>query len=210
MPATTVVETLAANVATKKVATQAKGPITRFPADDLRPTRRFITTHNADGKGVFLADDEGDHHKLLVNGQAVANIIYSTHGSQVDLNNEKDVAFAAGSEPPIHVRHGSVARLIDFAPGMESPLHRAMSIDYGIVVEGEFLLTLDSGESRRMLPGDCSVNRGCNHKWKNLDETKSGRMLFVLLDVAPLYVGGELIEEDLGEMAGDYAPHPEL
>ena len=51
---------------------------------------------------------------------------------------------------------GSVARLIDFAPGVVSPFHRAMSIDYGIVVEGTFELTLDSGEKQIMLPGDMS------------------------------------------------------
>lgn len=52
--------------------------------------------------------------------------------------------------------NGSVARLIDFAPGMESPIHRAMSIDYGVVIEGKFELSLDSGEKKIMLPGDCS------------------------------------------------------
>lgn len=52
--------------------------------------------------------------------------------------------------------NGSVARLIDFAPGMESPIHRAMSLDYGVVIEGKFLFSLDSGESKVMLPGDCS------------------------------------------------------
>ena len=31
-----------------------------------------------------------------------------------------------------------------------------MSIDYGIVVEGKFRLSLDSGESKIMLPGDMS------------------------------------------------------
>ena len=40
---------------------------------------------------------------------------------------------------------------------MESPIHRAMSIDYGVVIEGKFLLTLDSGESKVMLPGDMSM-----------------------------------------------------
>jgi quercetin dioxygenase-like cupin family protein len=39
---------------------------------------------------------------------------------------------------------------------MESPIHRAMSIDYGVVIEGKFLLTLDSGETKIMLPGDTS------------------------------------------------------
>lgn len=31
-----------------------------------------------------------------------------------------------------------------------------MSIDYGVVIEGKFLLTLDGGESKVMLPGDMS------------------------------------------------------
>lgn len=37
-----------------------------------------------------------------------------------------------------------------------------------------------------------------------MDEENSGRMVFILLDVKPYYVNGKLIEEDLGELAGDY------
>lgn len=59
-------------------------------------------------------------------------------------------------QPGIHVPNGSVARLIDFAPGVESPFHRAMSIDYGVVIEGTFELSLDSGEKKIMHPGDIS------------------------------------------------------
>lgn len=43
------------------------------------------------------------------------------------------------------------------------------------------------------------------HKWKNLDEEKCGRMLFILLDVTETKVNGEVIEEYLGDLAGDYA-----
>ncbi|KAK0615699.1 hypothetical protein B0T17DRAFT_538847 [Bombardia bombarda] len=187
------------------MADQFSGPITKFPAEGLRHARRFITTHNKDGKGVFVADDDGDHHRIMLNGVAVANIIYSTEGNPVDMNDDKDLKFARDHEPGIHVANGSVARLIDFAPGIESPIHRAMSIDYGIVVEGKFQITLDSGEKKIMLPGDMSVNRGCMHKWKNLDEEKPGRMLFVLLDVEPYKVNGEVIGEYLGDLAGEYA-----
>lgn len=95
-------------------------------------------------------------------------------------------------------------RLIDFAPGVESPMHRALSIDYGVVVEGEFELTLDSGESRIMRRGDVSVNRACMHKWKNCSTTQSGRMLFILLDCKPFSVAGKSIVEDLGDLAGEY------
>ncbi|KAL5382177.1 hypothetical protein PMIN06_003833 [Paraphaeosphaeria minitans] len=136
-----------------------QGPITQFPAKDLRHARRFITSHNTKGEGTFLADDDGAHHRVMVNGNAVANIIYSTNANPVDMNNDKDLVYARDNEPSIHVPNGSVARLIDFAPGVESPLHRAMSLDYGIVVEGIFELTLDSGEKRIMYPGDISKFR---------------------------------------------------
>ncbi|KAL2824225.1 hypothetical protein BDW59DRAFT_87185 [Aspergillus cavernicola] len=181
------------------------GPITKFPAEGLRPARRFITSHNGNGEGVFVSDDDGAHHRVMVQGGAVANIIYTTAENPVDMNEDKDLIYARENEPAIHVANGSCARLIDFAPGMESPIHRAMSIDYGVVIEGKFLLTLDSGESKVMLPGDTSVNRGCMHKWKNLDEEKAGRMLFILLDVTPYKVNGEVLEEYLGDLAGDYA-----
>ncbi|CAF9934462.1 MAG: hypothetical protein HETSPECPRED_009230 [Heterodermia speciosa] len=183
-----------------------KGAITKFPADGLRPARRFISGHNKEGQGIFIGDDDGEHHRIMVEGGAVANIIYSTAGNPVDMNDDKDLKFAKENEPAIHVANGSVARLIDFAPGMESPIHRAMSIDYGVVIEGKFLLSLDSGESKIMLPGDCSVNRGCMHKWKNLEEDKAGRMLFILLDVEPYKApNGEVLKEFLGDLEGDYA-----
>ncbi|KAL4863362.1 hypothetical protein BDV12DRAFT_189717 [Aspergillus spectabilis] len=183
----------------------SQGPISKFPAEGLRPFRRFITGHDESGKGCFIGDDDGAHHRIIVQGEAVGNIIYSTSENPVDMNGDKDLVYARDNEPAIHVRSGSVARLIDFAPGMESPIHRAMSIDYGVVIEGKFLLTLDSGESKVMLPGDTSVNRGYMHKWKNLDEEHAGRMVFVLLDVTPYQVNGEVLEEYLGDLAGDYA-----
>ncbi|KAK4222716.1 hypothetical protein QBC38DRAFT_489175 [Podospora fimiseda] len=178
--------------------------LTTFPAPGLRASRRFITSHNAQGKGVFVVDDTGDHHRVLASGKGIGNIIYSTCETPVDMNDDKDLTYARDNEPGIHVPNGSVVRLVDFAPGIESPPHRAMSIDYGVVIEGKFELRLDSGEKKVMLPGDMSVNRGCMHEWKNIDPEKPGRMVFILLDVAPLKVNGKTIEEDLGDLAPDY------
>lgn len=42
---------------------------------------------------------------------------------------------------------------------MESHIHGAISIDYGVVIEGKFRPSLDSGESKIMLPGDMSKCR---------------------------------------------------
>jgi len=180
------------------------GPITRFPADDLRNPFRLITSHNEKGEGIFCATDRGDHHRVMVQGKGVANIIYSTHQNPVDLSDERDIEYAKKNEPGLHVHNGSVVRLIDFAPGVESPLHRAMSIDYGIVIEGEFELTLDSGESRIMKPGDISVQRATMHKWRNTSPDKSARAVFVLLDCLPFKVNGNSVQQDLGDLAPEY------
>lgn len=86
---------------TLKMDNQDHGPITKFPADDLRAARRLITSHNAQGQGVFCVEDDGDHHKVMVRGKGVANIIYSTHENPVDMNDEKDIKYAKANEVSI-------------------------------------------------------------------------------------------------------------
>jgi hypothetical protein len=77
---------------------EPKGPITKFPAEGLRHARRFITSHSRDGEGIFVGDDDGDHHRIMVDGLAVANIIYSTAENPVDLNDDKDLSYARDHE----------------------------------------------------------------------------------------------------------------
>lgn len=96
--------------------------------------------------------------------------------------------------------------MIDFGPGLESPLHRALTIDYGVVLVGEFELTLDSGESRILKQGDVSVQRATSHKWRNITGggKEPGRMLYVLLDCKDVIVNGKKVEGYLGELAKEY------
>lgn len=82
-----------------------QGPITKFPADDLRPTRRFITSHDNNGKGIFVVDDDGAHHRVMVRGKGVANIIYSTGSTPVDMNDDKDMIYARDNE--VHINRPS-------------------------------------------------------------------------------------------------------
>jgi mannose-6-phosphate isomerase-like protein (cupin superfamily) len=48
--------------------------------------------------------------------------------------------------------------------GLQSPVHRAASIDYGIVLEGEITLVLDDSEVT-LRAGDVAVQRGTDHAW---------------------------------------------
>ncbi|KAI1142781.1 hypothetical protein F5Y05DRAFT_366146 [Hypoxylon sp. FL0543] len=177
-----------------------------FPIAGLPRTMRHITGYNESGKGVFLSTDCGDHHRTLADNQAIANILYSTIETPVELNGNVDIDNAAKREPPLHYHNGSVVRMVDFGPGVESPMHRALSLDYGIVIEGVFELVLDSGESRTMRPGDVSVQRATAHQWRNItgNGLLPGRMIFVLLDCKDVVVNGTKVEEYLGSLEKDY------
>src|SRR4030088_3010856 len=49
------------------------------------------------------------------------------------------------------------------APGM----HTSDTIDYGIVVRGEMTLELDDGQRVHLRQGDCVVQNGTRHRWRN-------------------------------------------
>ena len=88
---------------------------------------------------------------------------------------------------------------------MKSPLHRTQSLDYGLILAGEFELSLDSGESKRLHPGDFIINRGCMQRWHNVSSSQSGRLLFVMLDIKPLVVNGKELKQDMADLSSDYA-----
>lgn len=69
-----------------------------FPGPGLRKTQRFITGHDAEGKGYFETSDYGDHHRVMGEKQAVANILYSTKETPVELNGDIDIKFAKENE----------------------------------------------------------------------------------------------------------------
>lgn len=71
-------------------------------------------------------------------------------------------------------------------------MHKTVSLDYGVVLEGVIQLELDSGEKRIMRRGDVCVQRATNHAWRNVTEGQGwARMLFVLTAAE----GGVGIEE---------------
>ncbi|KIA75784.1 hypothetical protein HK57_00398 [Aspergillus ustus] len=181
--------------------------VREFPAPGLRRTVRHITGHNAEGKGIFInTPDSGDHHRIIGNEQAIATIMYSTKEAPAELNNDVDLLHAKANEPGLHIHNGSVVRMIDFGPNVLSPMHRAVSLDYGIVLEGEFRLILDSGEERLMRTGDVCVQRATAHQWHNVtgNGTLPGRMIWVLLDCKPVLVEGVPLGEELNELAPYY------
>jgi quercetin dioxygenase-like cupin family protein len=54
-----------------------------------------------------------------------------------------------------------------FEPGDPSGMHTTDTLDYGICLEGELWLELDSGDEVRLTPGVCVVQQGTRHAWHN-------------------------------------------
>jgi quercetin dioxygenase-like cupin family protein len=171
----------------------------------LNSINRFITTHNADGKAVFSSALPDESERKRIDGDAVFSLAYCTEEYPPNLNDDKDIQAYQKylSEPPgLVVNNGTVLRYVDIAPGRTSPMHRTVSLDYGIVMQGEIELVLDSGETRKMGPGDIAIQRGTMHAWRNMSQTEWGRMLYVLQPCKPLNVAGQTLGEDLETMQG--------
>ncbi len=59
-------------------------------------------------------------------------------------------------------------------PGLDSTMepdhpgmHTSQTIDYGVVLSGEVELELDDGKVQRLKAGDCFIQNGTRHAWRN-------------------------------------------
>ncbi|KAF2132060.1 hypothetical protein P153DRAFT_285123 [Dothidotthia symphoricarpi CBS 119687] len=177
------------------------------PENTLPQVHRYITTHDTTTKKAIFSSAVPSTQKfdILPTGDAAFGLGYITKGFPVDLNNDADLSTYTPyltSSPGLVVSGGTVLRYVDMKPGHTSPMHRTVSLDYGVVLEGEVELILDSGETRRMKRGDVAVQRGSMHAWRNLSQTTWARMLYVLQECRPVVVGGEGLGEDYGRMEG--------
>lgn len=167
----------------------------------LRTPKRFITDHDEQGLAVFSTSIPEELPSQTIENGDRFYLGYATTSYPADLRENADVAAYSSllaSPPGIVVPGGTVLRIVDVRPGGDSPMHRTVSLDYGVVLEGEIDLVLDSGEVRRMKRGDVSVQRGTNHLWRNGSKTEWARMLYVLQEATPVVIGGKALGEDYG------------
>ncbi|KAF2136718.1 uncharacterized protein K452DRAFT_237049 [Aplosporella prunicola CBS 121167] len=166
----------------------------------LPQLHRYITTHNEEGKAVFSdAISEESRMGELPDGMAFA-LSYTSQGFPVDINDDADIRNYQGfleSAPGLVISNGTVLRHVDLAPDTTTAMHRTQSLDYGICLEGELELILDSGEARTLKKGDVAIQRGTMHAWRNTSKTEWARIVFVLQPCKPVQVGaGKALEEE--------------
>ena len=152
--------------------------------------RRVVTGHDETGKAIIKSDDVLTPTPIP-SGDAAMQLIWTTPTVPADLNSGEDGPHPSGTT----LHGGSVIRIVDMLPGLPSPMHRTLSIDYGIVLDGQLELTLEGGDVVTVEAGDVIVQRGTNHLWRNPSPDKVCRVAFVLIEAKPIEVGGKVLEE---------------
>ncbi|PNS18791.1 hypothetical protein CAC42_5330 [Sphaceloma murrayae] len=170
-----------------------------LPETGLRKLHRYITDHTEDGKAVISKRFPAELPLTTIPSKQVEfGLQYSTTSFPAKLDGSDLDTYAQHlkSGPGIAISNGSVIRTVTMAPGHISPMHRTISLDYGIVIEGEVELVLDSGDTQLLGRGDSVIQRATNHAWRNPSKTEWARMVFVLTGSEKPVVGGKVLEED--------------
>ena len=151
-----------------------------------RVPRRVVTGHTPDGVSVVLTDGPVPVSRELPGDGVAFHEIWNTEGSPALVTAvEKDEPTQRDLTVPPPPR-GTKIRINEFMPGhldergLQSPVHRTASVDYGIVLEGEITLVLDDSEVT-LHAGDVVVQRGTDHAWANRGDSVA-RVVFVLVD----------------------------
>ncbi|HTG12762.1 MAG TPA: cupin domain-containing protein [Candidatus Eisenbacteria bacterium] len=176
----------------------------------IKPIRRIVTGHNAQGRSIIVSDAPSPH-VLTLPGRADLALtdLWVTDRAPASNAGSADAAKRRMSlEPPMN---GSIFRVVEFQPdaaggggfdraaaframgathaldpdGSRHPaMHRTDTVDYALVLTGEIWALMDEGETL-MRAGDTLVQRGTNHAWSNRSDQPS-LVAFVLVSATPL------------------------
>jgi len=148
--------------------------------------RRVVTGHTRDGVSVILSDGPVPVSRQIPEDGVAFHEIWNTQGAPAVLTAAEEIdpteRELAVPPPP----RGTKSRINEFAPGhldedgLQSPVHRTASVDYGIVLEGEISLVLDDSEVT-LRAGDVVVQRGTDHAWANRGSA-TAKVAFILVD----------------------------
>ncbi|OQV07132.1 Cupin domain-containing protein [Cladophialophora immunda] len=166
----------------------------------LPPVKRYIATHDANGKSVYLDTPPQQYFPVPDVGGLARS--FSVSSVPAKLENDEDVKAYLGKEGPTSWTSPSIVTpagvnllIVDLAPGGTSVMHRTVSIDFSVCVIGEIEHELDGGEKVLLRPGDHIVQRGTMHRWHNASKTEPARFIATTVSCLPFDIAGKQLEE---------------
>lgn len=176
------------------------------------PIHRVVTGHDAEGRAIVSSNGPlPSVVEIAAIPGTIFHEVWSTSATPALVDNGADPTVGPIVLPPPrhgtrirfvdippdtadYLAHGAARMQDAFAQigdakastvRADSPhplMHRTESVDYGIVIEGEMTLVLDTSDVL-LKAGSVVVQRGTNHAWANRSG-KPCRMLYVLVDGA--------------------------
>jgi len=161
----------------------SKTPAVSKPSttSDRKPTNNQLSTHLPGPTTYYTGHNDKTGEAIIHSSRPVDWLSYDDDKLSMstvytapflpDLNQDADVAAhdhkmeVGGGKMGLVLEGGSVLRYVDFAPDFTCMMHRTQSVDFGIVLEGQIVSLLDSGEERLMSRGDVMVQRATMHAW---------------------------------------------
>lgn len=140
--------------------------------------RRIVTGLDSEGRSTCVVDAP------LIEVSETAAIAWRTAALPADNSQAADCPASPFSFDEVH-KGGSCFMLVTFAPGKgQGRWHATDTIDYIVLLEGELVLMLDTGEVMLEV-GDFVVDRGVNHAWRN-DTDRPARAAVIMLPAHPV------------------------
>jgi hypothetical protein len=170
---------------------------------------RRIVTGEKNGRSVFLSDGAvpTTHHYAAVPGfrttvawatpltpalphdgadpvVSLASVVPDPHGTRlIVVQFPPDSVMASDTFDPVAAGAEYAKHLPGLAEAFEpdgSGMHRTLSVDYDVILDGELWLELDDGQTRHMKAGDVVIQNGTRHAWRNRGD-KPATMVAVLI-----------------------------
>lgn len=158
--------------------TAAASPPATTP-DGWRRIRRVVTSDDAAGRGVLLADGEPTN-SIVLNGTRITRL-WEAPGLPAALPLAGDAGATAGNAYRDGFAGTSfyVAELPGGARAPSIPMHRNRTLDYMAILSGRIVLRIESRELE-LGPGDMIVQGGNLHTFENRWD-ESCLLLFVVV-----------------------------
>ncbi|CAD6588334.1 MAG: hypothetical protein CYPHOPRED_004339 [Cyphobasidiales sp. Tagirdzhanova-0007] len=144
--------------------------------------RRLVTGHDNKGNAIWLDDATHKPEPVHGRGDFGFSVLYRTEQFPADLSEPWQDPMKTPTTN-LAVKDGVVFRVVDFPPKGPEIMHRTISLDFGIVMNGKISCILDDGAIRDLNPGD----RGTIHAWRNSSESWA-RIYFVLTTAQPIKI----------------------
>ncbi|VDC01820.1 unnamed protein product [Peniophora sp. CBMAI 1063] len=170
------------------------------PPSTLPIPRRIITTHDGAGKSIVQSIAPAKYQPFPHSNSSFTTLWNFDSVPTNDNNVSDDGGERKITGPGLGVVHqnGVSVRYNDLAPGEGAPLHRTTSTDVVTLISGQVILVLEDGsETLLEKPGDCIIQRGTAHAWRNPSKTEWARFMGVIVDAAPVIVDGKTLENEM-------------